>query len=985
MGRRWIMACIFWWWHCFGAVPPGALRINEFMASNIQVQLNSDSSDFVDWIELYNPGDAPVDLEGLFLTDDLDSPLEWPLPEDTAIQPGAFFIVWADGLDRGSHASFKLADEGGQIGLFGRDGTFIDTVTYGIQRDDVSRGRFPDGGSSWRFFHEFTFGRPNSAFGIDSNIQVSPPDVSPEGGLYPGGQTVALEADSGAAIRYTVDGSLPTDQSTRYSQPIPVLQTTALRVRAFREGRLPSRTVTHTYIIHEPSTLPVVSITTPPEFLFDGRIGITAGIPVADSVGAIPPFDPGANFWKDWERPVHIEYFEFGGSLGFSQDAGIAVFGGFFGRQIRQKAFTLFARGKYGDSQFEYPLFPEKPIRSFKRFILRCSSNDFNSTFIRDAMMNSLVIGQMDVDYQAYHPALVYINGSFWGLYNIREKTNQYYPESNYQVDADDVDLVVGIDSTAHGDGGNYRDLLQYVQTNDMTAPVNYQYVQTQMDVGEFMNYLITEIYVCNHDWLHQNIKCWREHGAAGKWRWLLYDMDWGFGGQDVRMPEPYAQNTFQWIFEQGRASVLFQRCVLNSDFRDEFAQRFATHLNLTFHPERVQRIIDGIAGRIAAEMPRQIERWGAIPSMDYWQGQLERLREFARERPRFVFDHLEQALHLAGKTELTLQVSDSSAGRITVNEVPVEKTVFTGLWFRNIAMRVESHPKRGWRFVRWEGPVPSEAAGISLTLTEPTRLFAVFEPSGLPSIAISEIHYHPSAPQGEDDDDYEFVELLNLGDERVDISGYHFTNGISFTFPQGSHMDQGEYIVVAKKRETYADNGYQVFQCTSGKLDNAGEELRFCSPEGTVVDSVRYDDQPPWPTDPDGNGPSLELKNPCHENDAASAWTAGEKTGGTPGRGPLTGIEETDRAVLGFILFPSWPNPFNSKTTIQYSLPEKGKVAVKIFNSMGQEVAFLVDESQSPGIHRLDWEPGSMSSGIFIVHLSAGKYQKARKILYIK
>jgi hypothetical protein len=601
-------------------------------------------------------------------------------------------------------------------------------------------------------------------------------------------------------------------------------------------------------------------------------------------------------------------------------------------------------------------------------------------------MMNTLVVGQMDVDYQAYQPAVVYINGVFWGLYNIREKMNQYYPESNYNIDADNVDLIEGVDSTTHGDGSHYQNLIHYVQTNDMTLPENYQYIQTQMDMGEFMNYFITEIYVCNHDWLHQNIRCWREHNAAGRWRWLLYDMDWGFGGQDVRIPDPYADNTVQWVLEQGEASILFQRLILNEGFRNEFAQRFATHLNVTFNPARVRHIIDSMVERITPEMPRQIDRWGAIQSMAYWHEQLNRLHEFAQERPQFVFAHLEETLNLQPKTELVIEVSDTAAGWISVDEVPGQTPVTAGFWFKNIPLRVQAHPNAGWRFVRWEGDCPSDADTVSLTLTKKTSLSAVFEPSDLPPIVISEIHYNPSADLQGDDDLYEFVELVNAGEHRVDISGYRFTNGIVFTFPQGTSMDGGEHLIVAKTAEAYADNGYRVFPFTSGSLENAGEELCFCTDQGMVVDSVCYDDHAPWPTQPDGEGPSLELKNPSLDNHAASAWRASEQTGGTPGRGnSLTGLEPSDQFVSTYELFPAWPNPFNARISIQYSLPEEIRATITLFNVIGQNVALLFDEPQKPGMHTVVWEAGDLPSGVYFVCFSTRNYRGVRKILYLK
>jgi hypothetical protein len=974
--------CVF---HAGIAYSLDTIRINEFMASNIHAQLNSDYSGFEDWIELYNAGDTPADLSGTFLTDDFSVPFKWQLPDNAIIEPKSFLIIWADGLNHGYHASFKLSGNGEQIGLYQQDGTVIDTVTFGIQPDDISFGRFPDGGDEWHFFANPTFNHPDSVPGLKNNFQATKPNFSPAGGLYADGQLVSITSTEGASIRYTTNGSLPTLQSAGYSHSIYVDSTMVIRAQAFQDNVLPSDIVTHTYIINEPSTLPVISITTPPEFLFDEEIGITVGIPVSDTLGAPPPFDPNANFWHQWERPVHFEFYESEGDPGLNQDAGIAVFGGLFGRQIRQKAFTIYARDKYGDADIDYPLFPSKTVNCFKRFLLRCSSNDFNSTYIRDAMMNTLVIGQMDIDYQAYQPAVVYINGDFWGLYNIREKTNHFYPESNYGIDADSVDIVEGIESVSHGDGGHYQDLLGFIINNDMSLTENYQYVQTQMDVSEFMNYFITEIYVCNHDWLHQNIKCWREHSADGRWRWLLYDMDWGFGGQDPNIAEPYKDNSIQWVLEQGPASVLFQQLILNKNFRDEFAQRFATHLNLTFNPGRVQHIIEMMVRRLEPEMPRQIERWGAIQSMTYWHDQLDRLYEFGRERQHFVFNHLDETLNPGEKAELILEIPDSASGWITVDEIPGQPPVCSGLWYKNIPLRIQAHPRSGFRFVRWEGSFPSESDKLTVSLTGNAIMLAVFEPYKLPSIVISEIHYNPSDDLQGEDEIYEFIELFNMEENRVDISGYQFTGGISFTFPQGSYMEGGEYVIVAKTMATYTNKGYQVFQITSGRLDNAGEELCLTDSQGMVVDMVIYDDHHPWPEKPDGEGPSLELINPSLDNNMAAAWKASEVTGGTPGGGTFTGVREINHVLTESKRFQVLPNPFNTIASVRYSLDEECKVCIRIINLFGQEVAVLVNERQKAGQYHTCWKPENLAGGIYMVHFSCGRYLQTSKILYIK
>ena len=958
--------------------------INEVMASNITAQLTPDKSDFADWIELYNAGNTIINTGEIFITDDLSNPFKWQPYDHVDLYPGNHYYIWADGLDYENHASFKLSGSGEQIGIFYADGRISDTVTLGVQWNDVSFGRYPDGGGEWQYFAFPSYEQPNASPGLYSSEQVQPPQISPEGGLFSGNQLITMASGGGSTIRYTLDGSIPTAESQEYSGPININETTVIRARGFQEQILPSDVVTSSYVINETSTFPVISIATPPEFLFDEKIGITVGICVSDEPGASPPFDWTANYWNRWERPVHIEYYAPEGVQGFAQDAGIAIFGGFLGRQLRQKAFTLYARDKYGDSDFDFPLFPSKPINSYRRFILRCSSNDFNRTFIRDAMMQTLAIGQMDVDYQAYQPAFVYLNGDFWGMYNIREKTNHFYPEHNYGIDADSVDLVEGIDHTAHGDGGSYLDLIDFVLNNDMTIPANLEYVQTQMDVVEFMNYYITEIYVCNHDWLHQNIKCWREHSDKGKWRWLLYDLDWGFNGEGPWITEAYNDPTIQWILDQGQASTLFQRLGENDKFRAEFVQRFVTHLNLTFNPERVHHIIQTMADRIAPELPRQIERWGALQSMEYWIGEVDILHTFADRRLPALSTQLDDIMMPEGKSELILEVSNEDAGWISVFDVPCPPPIFGAPWYNNIPIRIQAHAEAGWQFVRWIGSHESEEETIMITLQDNAVLHAQFERYDLPSVMISEIHYNPSTELQGADDDFEFLELFNNEDEQIDISGYRFTEGIDFSFPPGSFMDAGECVILAKNPEMYTNEGIQVYRVATGRLDNAGEMLCLRDSLNVVVDQVHFDDHYPWPREADGEGPSLELQGPWLDNGLASSWKASVQAGGTPGSGIRLGVEDMEPLPDDNLLLDVRPNPFRLTTHIRYSLTEEGSIILRIFNSNGQEVGTLTGEKQPPGFHEISWVPDNLPTGIYFINGFTGGNSQSVKVLYL-
>lgn len=959
------------------------LLINEFMASNIHAQISPDYSDFTDWIELYNSGDDPISLDGIYITDNFDQPSKFGLPPGAIIESRSFYVVWADGLDHDNHASFKLSESGEEIGLYRADGSQIDQVTFGNQMDNVSYGRYPDGGNSWQYFAIPTCGESNADQGVSSAQRAARPGFSPEGGLFSGGQTVTLSSEKGATIRYTLDGSYPSEQSTLYTKPIQMDTTTVIRARAFLDHYLPSKSVTHTYVIDDPTTLPVICISTPPDFLFDDEIGITVGIPVDDALGAPPPFDADANFWQKWERPVYIEYYENDGDQGFAQEAGIKIFGGMFGRQIRQKAFTLFARDKYNDSDFDYPLFSQKSIQSCKRFILRASSNDFNRTFIRDAMMNTLVAGQMDVDWQAYEPAVVYLNGVFWGLYNIREKTNHFYPESNYGIDSDDVDLIEGEDTVAHGDGTQFENMMTFVRGHDLSDSSHYAYVKNLIDLDEFMNYFITQIYVRNHDWLHQNIKCWREHSSTGKWRWLLYDMDWGFGGEIHEGERQYETNSIDWALKQGDASLLFQKLSCNTQFKQEFAQRFATHLNLTFHPQRVHQIIDKMVEKIEPEMDRQIERWGAIPDQDYWHQQLQILHDFGEQRADYVFQHIEESFGYS-TVQFAAEVSDSSAGSIAVHDVTFPTPFLEGRWLKNIPLRLKAYPKPGWKFVRWEGPFQGTSDTLTICLSEPALMRAVFAKHDEPVLVISEIHYNPSSSKQGDDDLYEFVELVNAGSATVDLSGYYFADGFSFTFPSNASIQSGEVILLAHTASTYSDLSCRVYEIESGSLANEGERLRLMNSNGEVVDSLTYDDHSPWPASADGDGPSLELTDLSLDNSLAASWKASGETGGTPGKLPSTMVESPANAPLTFQLGPAVPNPFNSRTFFTFELTKSAPTQVVIYNLRGEWIEMLLDRPMQAGNYTLFWDAKDQPSGVYFIRLVSGVLHQTRKCLLI-
>lgn len=372
---------------------PGIL-INEFLASNQTTNKDPDWGEFSDWIEFYNPSREAADLSGYYVTDDLDEPRKGQIPPGTWIPGAGFLLLGADGRDA-------------------HQGSFFLPPSPGSGHDP--RGR----------------------------VAVTPPPVfSLTGGFYHGAQVLGFENSDQIEIYDALDGKPPDDSAWRYRAPLTLAATTAVRAIGYRRGFAPSEVVTHTYFIDEAVHLPFVSIVTDPANFFSNDRGIY----VTGTNGTSGYCDSAIrNVKQDWERPVNVELYEGEGTLAFNQQAGVKIYGGCSRTRFPQKSLALFARQAYGKGSFAYQLFPDKDIGRFESFILRSSADDQIYTLFRDALSQSVLVEYRDVDVQAYRPAVLFLNGRYWGIHNIREKINEHYVAGNFGIDAKEVNLLEGV------------------------------------------------------------------------------------------------------------------------------------------------------------------------------------------------------------------------------------------------------------------------------------------------------------------------------------------------------------------------------------------------------------------------------------------------------------------------------------------------------------------------------------------------------------
>lgn len=632
------------------------LRLTEIMSMNTS-GLRDDDNDYPNWIEIQNTGQDTVSLQGVGLSDSRDDPLRWTFPI-TDIAPGERLVVFASGKDRVNlereifHTNFGVSVLGEPIILADPLGRTIDEVKVPRMPENTSYGRpeFEQEEDIWLYFSDPSPGRENN--GRAWVGMTRPPLFSQPGGFYENYVTIEMHNPQEIGeIRYTLDGSLPDRNSLLYSGPMTIAKTSMLRANVFADNMLAGNDTVQTYFIDEHHTLPVVSIAIDPDDFSHPLYGIHSRGPNASD--EFPYW--GANYHQDWERPAHFEFYEDDGRLGYRLHVGFKIFGA-FSRAMDQKSFAIYARNLYEYDEMTYPFLENKDLVNFKHLVLRTSGQDATLSKIRDIMMTSLLQESTNLDMQGYRQSVLYINGRYWGIYNIREKINRYFTYYNHDLeDLDAVDILQGNATSSRffkaGDNKHYMEMLDFISSNDMNRQENYEYIKSILDVENYADYQIAQMYYAHTD--NGNIRFWREHGPEGKWRWIIYDLDWGFFNVE--------HNTVWFIINpagtghaQSFSTRLIRGLLENDEFKQMFVERFAWHMNNTFQPERVISFIDQLAANIEPEMHRSVQRWSRPSSIAAWETQVERLRDFARRRPGIILTYIQRHFQLSDE-EMTI------------------------------------------------------------------------------------------------------------------------------------------------------------------------------------------------------------------------------------------------------------------------------------------------------------------------------------------
>ncbi|HPE77368.1 MAG TPA: CotH kinase family protein [Draconibacterium sp.] len=889
------------------------------------------------------------------------------------------------------HTNFKLSASGETLCITFKDGTVSDSISYGIIPGNYSFGRDINNPENWGYFAESTPGFPNNTeiakdfvsgevkFSIKNMFLSTPQYLSLSG------------AAAGEEIRFTENGDEPKITSAKYQFGIQIDKNKVIRARIFKPGAIPGKITSHTYLFDEKPTLPVISISTNYENLWDNETGIYV---LGDSYENQNPYF-GANFWEDWEKPASIEMIGADGERVFNLNCGIKIFGA-WSRANPQKSLAVFFSNEYGDPVLEdVALFKSKPeITSFKSFVLRNSGNDYSYTRFRDGFMTDLV-RDMNTDIQAFEPAVLYLNGEYWGELNLREKVNEDYIESNHGVDSDKINILEGQSQIVEGSNSEYLELLDFLNSNSMVNNANYEYVASQIDIDNFIDYQLSQIYFNNRDWPGNNIKFWRPQAEDGKWRWILYDTDFGFG---IYGNTDYTLNTIQFALEPNGPSwpnppwstFMLRRLVQNSTFKYKFITRFADMLNTTFVSENVVAKIDSIGALVLPEIPDNYKRWGT-PGPSTWNSAVETMKNFAQNRPQYVRNHINQQFINAGIFDLMLSVVPAEAGNVKLNTIEVGGDLWQGKYFQNVPVTLTANPRNGYIFKRWEvNGVTVLDNSTEIYLKKATTVKAIYEEVANDgnSVVINEINYSSS----EDYDAGDWVEIYNWGRVDLNISGWIFKDNDDdhqYIIPQNTVLKSNDYLVFCRK-ETDFNTIYPNVLNHIGDFDfglgSTEDALRLYDTAGQLVDSVAYGSEFPWPAEPNGNGLTLELSSYHNDNSNAESWKASVVNLGTPGavNSITTGTDwlaknSTEKQLK------IYPNPFTEETRLKIENDNNELISVNIFSLDGRLVKSDITQTGEYIWHGDNQNGQKLQPGIYICKLQSGIFSFTGKVVLSK
>lgn len=708
------------------------------------------------WVEIYNAGEVAANLKGYALVENLQGGRKW-IFGDELIAAKSFRTVFCDkknlvtspadteyGHGR-THTNWKLEKDGGSLYLIDPFFGIRDSVNYPKMNPGVSWGIVS--GGAWKYFDKPTPEKPNNAATAYEGFAPTFSFSGSQGGFYKEPVTLNPPATSdGLSVRCTQDGSAPTKDSQEFSQPITIETNTVLRCAAFKDGLITKNVVTNTYLIGETVKMPVVAVSVDPSFFTKHYLTVSCSEPKSCPSG----------LYEDVELPVHVEYFAEGSastSKAFEIDAGISLMGN-YSRMEKKKSVAIVMREQYQDGRLDYPLFEtrKETHHKFKAFNLRNNGNRFVSDYFEDSMAGAILEGS-GVDYQRSRQVVVFYNGKYYGIHDMRERFNRHYVESNYGIDADNVEIVkhLGREITGSGltDVANYTAMLKFVAGSDFSGEnnANYTAVKGMMDVGNFADYMIAEMYDHNGDWPNNNVRAWRS--PEQPWKFMIYDVDHGFDWEWTVSGFSQSTNMFKWVKQGGHAAgscynntkgecfhTLYVQLIKNPDFKRLFVNHASVMLSNYLNAANVSKVVDAMASTlVSSETSRDLERFGQDGR--YYQNSCGNgfsvsgscMKEWAESRDTKFRSEMREEFGLS--SDVSVSISSNGSGVVLMDGMVLpgstaSSTKYSGTFFGGVQMELTAVPANGAVFTGWSDG-SSENPHI-VTLTEGMSISANFK-----------------------------------------------------------------------------------------------------------------------------------------------------------------------------------------------------------------------------------------------------------------
>lgn len=955
------------------------VRINEVQASNATTFLDV-AGDFDDWIEVYNDGNEEIHLNGWHVSDDPNNLTKWTFPSEPEIElePGEFLLLVADGEPDESlgveelHLNFSLKQAGEQIFLSQPIGTVIHQVQHAFNWQDYSWGY--DENDVWGLLESASPNTANTGTALDGS--AAPAIFSVTGSLIAAPFTLTLEAATGASIRYTLDGSVPDESSPLYTEGISISQNTSVKTRTFENGKHPSKITSQSYLFENGLSNPVIHLSCE-EAAFSGSEGLDE------------------NPFQDNEIIVDAAFFDENGVQEHQQNMGLKVHAADF---RDQRSFRLYARGEYGERNLSLPVFEDRSYDDYTRLILRNAGNDgieIAGAGLRDVLIHDLY-RSIDDEYgvSATKAVNLFVNGEFWGLYNLRERQDRHWLNSVYGIEDDEVDYLertAGEGDTRDELAGDWEafDLFEQSAIDlDLSDDETYASFVEQMNLRNFIDYQALEIYIVNQDWLSNNMKFYKEHEEGSQWNWVIWDTDWGFGTYYPAYPHGFpdwnALNFATSVWGGWTSDVeteLLTNLLMNDQFVADFSTRSADLMNSYLKPERVIEQLLQRKEIIENDVPRQIERWGG--NLANWENEVEYMSSFIADRAGHNRLHYAEKFELGSIFLINLDQLPQAAGSIEVNTIEADVLPWSGFYFEALPVRLKAVAQPGFVFDHWEGENIADplSAEIFVDMDGNQSLTAVYlevENEGSPMI--NEVFYSSGGPEDVGD----WIELYNSTSNAIDLSGWQFcANGDCFVFPSGVALLSDFYVVVPQDQnafETLFEDENHFSVSFGFGLNQSGETLQLFDAEGVLRDEISYSNQDPWPNPVEQNH-SIELVDENPANELGEHWmTQLTVPFGSPGAmNEIVPVNISEQeASLQVEVFP---NPFQSFLSIQLPDFESGTYLITVRDLLGKTVRQMSKQHQKGEIMLLN-DLSDLDAGTYLLELSRGNVRSQVKVL---